>query len=82
MNVIFESEATFGCTFGEEGSLVCDYGKEIPIGDYSGSYTATPSAEQQTLPTAYRTLAQNIVIEPIPSNYGLITWNGSSLTVS
>ena len=49
---------------------------------YTGSYSITPSTTSQTLNTAHRTLAQNITIGPIPSNYGLITWNGSVLTVS
>ena len=38
--------------------------------------------ETQTLATAEKTVLENIVINPIPSNYGLITWNGSVLTVS
>lgn len=49
---------------------------------YTGSIEATPSAERQILPTINRTVTDNIVINPIPSNYGLITWNGSTLTVS
>jgi hypothetical protein len=34
------------------------------------------------LATAEKVVTRNIVINPIPSNYGLITWNGSTLTVS
>lgn len=49
---------------------------------YEGEYTVTPSMEPQTLDTANRLLARNVTINPIPSNYGLITWNGSTLTVS
>ena len=49
---------------------------------YSGEYEFTPSAETQTIPTSNKTLAQDITINPIPSNYGLITWDGSTLTVS
>ena len=29
-----------------------------------------------------RVLAQDIVVNPIPSNYGLITYDGSTITVS
>lgn len=50
--------------------------------DYSGAYTATPSAETQTFPTRGKNMTGDFVVEPIPSNYGLITWNGSVLTVS
>ena len=49
---------------------------------YEGSYTITPSGETQTLPTYGRLLTNNIVVNPIPNNYGLITYNGSTITVS
>lgn len=49
---------------------------------YSGPYEVTPSREQQVLSTMFTTPSQNIVINPIPSNYGLVTWNGSALTIS
>ena len=49
---------------------------------YDGPYTFTPSLAAQTAQTAQKIAAHNIVINPIPSNYGLITWNGSTLTVS
>lgn len=49
---------------------------------YSGATSVTPSASAQTLPTAGKTLTDNITVAAIPSNYGLITWNGATLTVS
>ena len=49
---------------------------------YGGPYEVTPTQSAQTLETALKTCVQNIVINPIPSNYGLITYNGSVLTVS
>ena len=61
-------------------------GLETPgeyIGEsYGGPYEVTPTAEIQTLETAHRLMTENTVINPIPNNYGLITWNGSVLTVS
>lgn len=50
--------------------------------DYTGPTSVTPSADQQVLQTEGLMLPENIIINPIPSNYGLITWNGSTLTVS
>ncbi len=50
--------------------------------EYSGATVVTPSSEVQVLPTEEKVVLENIVINPIPSNYGLITWNGSVLTVS
>lgn len=49
---------------------------------YTGEYTFTPSDQTQTIPIAQLTASEDITINPIPSNYGLITWNGSTLTVS
>lgn len=55
-------------------------GGDIPA--YGGPYVVTPTRETQTLMTKERAMTANVIINPIPSNYGLITWNGSSLTVS
>ena len=49
---------------------------------YEGAYEVTPSASAQTLPTEHRSMLRDVVIGAIPSNYGLITWDGSVLTVS
>lgn len=49
---------------------------------YAGPTTVTPGPEAQTLNTSGLMLPDNITIEPIPNNYGLITWDGSTLTVS
>ena len=49
---------------------------------YSGAYEVTPTQERQRLSTGGKVLTADIVINPIPQNYGLITWNGSTLTVS
>lgn len=49
---------------------------------YHGAYTITPSSEAQVLDTDTLILDGNITINPIPSNYGLITWDGSTITVS
>ena len=49
---------------------------------YHGAYTITPSSETQILDTDTLILDGNITINPIPSNYGLISWDGSKITVS
>lgn len=49
---------------------------------YPGPYTVTPNGRTQTLATRNLTLTGNITVNPIPQNYGLITWNGAFLTVS
>ena len=49
---------------------------------YEGSYEVTPGPEEQVLATADRWLTEDITVKPIPSNYGLITTDGSIITVS
>lgn len=49
---------------------------------YTGDYVVTPSQETQTLETENKRMTGNVIINPIPSNYGLITWNGAFITVS
>ena len=51
-------------------------------GMYDGVYEVTPSSQTQTLSTKDKMLLNDITVNPIPSNYGLITWNGSVITVS
>lgn len=52
----------------------------LPV--YDGPTEITPSGEVQILETDQHQLRSNIIINPIPENYGLITWDGSTLTVS
>ena len=54
----------------------------VPPPKYDGSYDVTPTSEAQVLHTKDLRAVDDIVIEPIPSNYGLITWDGSTITVS
>ena len=49
---------------------------------YRGEYEFTPTEEAQILETDHLYMQGDIVINPIPSNYGLITYNGSEITVS
>ena len=53
---------------------------DLPL--YDGPYEVTPSSELQTLSITGKQADQDITINPIPNNWGLITWNGSVLTVS
>lgn len=49
---------------------------------YAGEYEITPTEQTQIIPIEGKTAKQDIVVNPIPSNYGLITWDGNTLTVS
>ena len=50
--------------------------------EYRGSYYVRPAPVEQVLETTGKVMAHDVVIGAIPSNYGLITWNGSTLMVS
>lgn len=54
-------------------------GRDAP---YEGPVIFTPSANEQIIQTAGKTVAENIIINPIPSNYGLVTYNGAIITIS
>lgn len=49
---------------------------------YHGETEFVPTQAYQTVHTAGLLVDTDIVIDPIPSNYGKITWNGIALTVS
>lgn len=49
---------------------------------YMGPYEVTPTQGEQTIRAEGMMLTRDIVVNPIPSNYGLITWNGAVITVS
>lgn len=49
---------------------------------YTGDLVVTPNRETQTLYTERLTMPGNVIVNPIPPQYGLITYNGSVLTVS
>ena len=72
-----------------QGSLSCEeqlsgsfHLFELPEYPYEGSYEFTPSSQTQYAPTAFMTCLGDIKINPIPSNYGLITYDGTVITVS
>ena len=84
-NVRFSVRETFPVAFSPPTPFTAEFEPTIykPIGDYyEGPYEFTPSAEEQTIPILGMVATDNITVKPIPNNYGLITWNGSTLTVS
>lgn len=49
---------------------------------YEGPYEFTPGTNAQTIAIDHLMATEDIVITPIPNNYGLITYNGATITVS
>lgn len=52
------------------------------VDDYKGVYDVIPTAEPQSLPTKDLRMFDDVRVAAIPNNYGLITYNGSIITVS
>lgn len=48
---------------------------------YTGETEVTPSEETQVLQTNDLMMQANVTVNPIPQNYGRLSWNGSVLTV-
>lgn len=72
----------FNVQFSELDNFICSFGEGVVSGDYSGPYEVTPNEQTQTLATAGKTLESNVIVKPIPNNYGLITRVGSNILVS
>ena len=78
-DAVFDMDVVCDETFDME----LDVAIQVGSGEYyDGPYEFTPSAEEQAVQIVNLMASENIIINPIPSNYGLITWNGSVLTVS
>lgn len=84
-HVTFSEAPRFTASFSATEAMRAEFSNyiEVPVADYyEGEYTITPTAAAQTIPVIGKTMRRNLIVDPIPSNYGLITWNGSALTVS
>ena len=53
-----------------------------PAHRYDGAYAFTPTDAEQVIVIAGQIAEQNIVIHPVPQNYGKVAWDGNTLTVS
>ena len=82
ISVGFDNVTPMDVEMTQEADFVCNFSTGVSSGDYDGPYTVTPSNQRQILATQAKTLDANIVVEPIPSHYGLITYNGVTITVS
>lgn len=56
--------------------------RRVDTDPYEGPYEVTPGPAAQVLLTNGLRMTANVTINPIPNNYGLITWDGSKLRVS
>ena len=81
----FNESSQLRASFVQDHGLDAEFGEVIKVVDvdpYLGPYEVTPTQETQILPTSMLLATEDIVVNPIPQNYGLITWNGAVLRVS
>ena len=81
---IVSVEASFtGRTIEADAELttnVTHYHSQYP--DYDGETVFTPTEYTQTIPTGHTVLLSDITINPIPSNYGRITYSGGIISIT
>lgn len=82
IDVIFNSDEAFECSMESEESFVCSIGESFIPEIYHGATEVTPSGSVQILATKGKVIEDNITINPVPQQYGLVSWNGTALTVS
>ena len=83
--IMAESNQTFPVSMSLDEGIVVSIDESIQIVDadaYEGNYVVTPASVAQVLNTKDLMMTDDLIVEAIPSNYGLVTWNGSYLTVS
>lgn len=56
---------------------------EADVDYYDAEYEATPQRTEQVFNTAKKMMTRNFVVKPIPSNYGLVTYdNNKTITIT
>lgn len=81
IDVEFTEIETFDCGFETREDFDCSF-EGMASSNYDGPYIIEPTQKTVVVPTAGKTLSKNIIINPLPSCYGLIEWDGNVLTVS
>lgn len=81
MDISFETDGEMSVSNTLEGEYG-DFRAVTQTDTYTGETEVTPSEEIQILYTEGKLVVSNITVNPIPNNYGLITWTGSHIIVS
>lgn len=79
MVTMLDGEMSANIVLDGEATIVTEHSN---YDEYTGDVDITPSDVEQMLATSGLLMRSNITIQPIPSNYGLITWNGRGILVS
>ena len=84
-NITFSGSESFKAEFIPQVEMTAEFGEhiEVPVADYyQGDYEITPTDQTQLINCGGLVSLRDFVINPIPSNYGRIAWDGATLTVS
>lgn len=84
-NATFQDGGTFAAILTAQEAFGTSFGEVIKVTDaeyFDGAYDYTPTDEVQIIQIQGLAGRQDITIEAIPNNYGLIEYDGSSLMVS
>jgi hypothetical protein len=79
---IITPSATLSGVLSPSATLVGTITAGISIPTYQGEYNFTPSEDEQTINIDGMVADGNIIVNPIPNNYGLVTRVGSILTIT
>ena len=70
---------------GDPPAVTFGTGEYVPyvpqMDEFPVPYEVTPGAATQTLGTRGLLMTSDLVVAPIPSNYGVVTWDGSILSI-
>lgn len=73
---------SFDLSEADDIELTLSTPSQIGVENYDGPYEVTPTQSEQVLNMRNLRATQNVIINAIPNNYGLITWDGAKLKVS
>lgn len=54
---------------------------DVDVPDYRGRTDIVPTEQRQVLVTEGKRVLTNVIVEPIPSNYGRVIYNGSTIRI-
>lgn len=89
LDIVFEeNEQRLAAEFSENDfHIPADFGEVHIVKDvgepYRGDYAVTPKVEKQVMQTKGKYMVDDVVVNPIPPEYGLITYDHNrTITVS
>ena len=80
--VIADDDELSLCIEDNDENITLELGSESSYPTYTGETEFTPTQSVQVAFTGGKVVLDNITINPIPSNYGLVTYHANIITIS